>query len=322
MVRALFWRFLIFMLMGYVIAKGADIYIFVGLLILNSAFGSFFIPASMSYVADLTAENRRTKAYGLLRIGGNFGWALGPAIGGFLAQMNFAYLFYFTGGCMLLGTIVLMRFSRESLPILSDNHANRKTGLKEIISVAKDSRFLTYTLICLAIFLVWGQLIFPLSIFSVNTVGISKAQLGILFSLNGLLVVFFQYFITHFIPAKKQLIALAIGSLVYAVGFFTVGFAYSFAFLFVSVIIITTGEMIVTPTTLSYASIIADAKHRGRYLGFFNLSHSLGWSLSPLLGGVLLDVFAGKPVFTWTIVSGLAVFAAVGFLFFRRKNPE
>ncbi len=322
MVRALFWRFLVFMLMGYVIAKRADIYIFIGLLILNSAFGSFFIPASLSYVADLTAEEKRTKAYGLLRIGGNFGWALGPAIGGFLAQMDFAYLFYFTGCCMLIGTLILIRFSKESLPLLTDSFAKRKAGLKEILAVAKDTRFLTFALICLAIFLVWGQLIFPFSIFTVNNVGITKAQLGILFSLNGLLVVFFQYFITHFIPVKKQLIALAIGSLIYAVGFLTVGFAYSFAFLFGSVIIITTGEMIVTPTTLSYASIIAHPEHKGRYLGFFNLSHSLGWSLSPLLGGVLLDIFSGKPMIAWTFICGLAVFAAMGFLVFRSKNPE
>ncbi len=319
MVRALFWRFLIFMLMGYVIAKKADIYIFTGLLILNSAFGSFFIPASMSYIADLTAEEKRTTAYGLLRIGGNLGWALGPAIGGLLVTIDFAYLFYVSGCCMLIGTFILLRFSRESL---NENALLRKkpTGLREIISVAKDKQFLTFTIICFIIFIVWAQLIFPLSIYSINRVGITKTQFGLLCTINGLMVVVFQYFVTRLIPTSKQLSALCIGSLIYAVGYFTVGLAHSFVILITAVIIITIGEMIVSPTTLSYASIIADPQHKGRYLGLFNLSHSLGWSLAPFIGGVLLDTFSGRSLFIWGIISALAVIAALGYSVFKTKN--
>lgn len=319
MVRALFWRCLIFMLMGYVIAKKADVYIITGLLMLNSAFGSFFLPASMSYVADLTAEEKRTSAYGLLRIGGNLGWALGPAIGGFLATIDYAYLFYFTGGCMLIATFILIKFSRESLSeaILSEK---KRTSLKKIISVTKDTRFLLFTVICLVLFIAWGQLIYPLAVYSVNRVGITKTQLGLLFSLNGFMVVVFQYFISNLIPIKRLLTALWIGSLIYAVGYFSVGIAYSFVFLISSIIIITTAEMIVSPTSLSYASIIADQKHKGRYLGFFNLSRSLGWSFAPLVGGVLLDTFTGKNIFIWLIIACFAISSALGFTFFGKYH--
>lgn len=141
-----------------------------------------------------------------------------------------------------------------------------------------------------------------------------------LFSINGLMVVLFQYLITHFIPLKRQLIAIVIGSLIYALGYLTVGFANSFIFLIFSVMIITTGEMIVSPTTLSYASIIADPQHKGRYLGFFNLSHSLGWSLSPLVGGILLEAFTGQSFFFWGIISTLAVISAMAFTLFRIKK--
>lgn len=321
MVRALFWRFLIFMLMAYVISKKADVYIITGLLILNSAFGSFFIPASMSYIADLTAEDKRTSAYGLLRIGGNLGWALGPAIGGLLATIGYSYLFYFTGGCMLIATIILMKFSKESLTdsvLLRD----KKTSLKKMFSVTRDSRFLIFTIICLVIFIAWGQLIFPFSVFTVNRIGITKAQLGILFSINGFMVVLFQYFITSLIPVRKQLIALVVGSLIYGVGYFTVGLANGFAFLIGSVIIITIAEMIVSPTTMSYASLIADPQHKGRYLGFFNLSHSLGWSLAPLVGGALLDIFADGSSFMWGTICALTCVAALGFFIFKSRTQS
>ncbi len=322
MVRALLWRSFVFMLMAYVIARNADIYIIVGLLILNSAFGSFFIPASTSYVADLTREERRTSAYGLLRIGGNLGWALGPVIGGFIATIDYAYLFLLTGVCMLIATYILLKFSKESL---SESALVRreKASIKEMLSAARDRRFLVFVIICLIIFISWGQLIFPFAVYAVNRVGITKTQLGALFSLNGLMVVVFQYFTTSLVPLKRQLTALCVGSLIYAVGYFTVGVATSFVFLIGSVVVITVGEMIVSPTTMSYASIIADPAHKGRYLGFFNVSHSLGWSLAPQVGGVLLDTFTGRSLFIWGIISGFSVIAAIGFILFKsEKSPR
>ncbi len=321
MVRALLWRSFIFMLMAYVIARKADIFIIAGLLILNSAFGSFFIPASTSYVADLTGEERRTSAYGLLRIGGNLGWALGPVIGGFIATIDYAYLFLFTGVCMIIATFILLKFSKESLT-QATLLRREKTSIRGMLSAARDKRFLVFVIICLIIFIAWGQLIFPFAVYTVNRVGITKTQLGVLFSLNGLMVVVFQYFITSLVPSKRQLTALWIGSLIYAIGYFTVGVATSFVFLIGSVVVITVGEMIVSPTTMSYASIIADPEHKGRYLGFYNVSHSLGWSLAPLVGGVLLDSFTGRSIFIWGIISGLSVIAAGGFILFKsEKSP-
>ena len=96
----------------------------------------------------------------------------------------------------------------------------------------------------------------------------------------------------------------------------------SFAFLIASVIVITIGEMIVSPTTLSYASIIADPHHKGRYLGLFNLSHSLGWSFAPLVGGVLLDTFTGGSLFIWGSISGFCIIAALGFVLFKSSQQN
>ena len=261
-------------MMGYTIVQKSDIYIISGLLILNSAFGSFFMPASQSYIADLTTIKKRTSAYGLLRIGGNLGWALGPAIGGILAAVDYAFLFFFTAICMLVAGTILLRFSKESLGKTS-RQVIKKTNLKEVLSVINDRRFLIFTIICWLIFVVWGQLIYPLSIYSVNRIGITKPQLGILFSMNGIMVVLFQYLITRVITVPGQLTALWAGSLIYALGYAFIGLANACPFLIICVIIITVAEMIVSPTALSYASMITDENHRGRYMGFFNLSQSM-----------------------------------------------
>ena len=318
MVRSLLWRFAIFAAMGYFIALRANILIIALLLVANNAFGSFFIPASQSYVADLTTTTKRTAAYGLLRIGGNFGWAMGLMLGGLLVTIDYSALFYFTSGCMLVGAVLLIRFSRESQSAHAAVGA-RPVGFKEILSVAADRRFLTFTLVCTVIFMVWGQLVYPLSVYSVNNIGISKPQLSILFSINGFLVVFFQYLVTILIPPKKELSGLWIGSIIYGIGYTIVGLAGGMNVLVLAVVVITIGEMVVTPTSLSYASKIAKEAHTGRYLGFFNLAQSLGWAVAPLVGGILIDTFTGRSLAMWVIISSFAFLASFGFLGFKKR---
>lgn len=46
--------------------------------------GALAMPAVSAMVADLTAEEERMRGYGILRVGANVGWALGPSVGGFL----------------------------------------------------------------------------------------------------------------------------------------------------------------------------------------------------------------------------------------------
>ena len=324
MVRSLFARFFIFILIGIVISRWSNIFTIFFLLLSNSILFSFYAPASMAYVADLTTEDKRISAYGLLRMGGNFGWALGPALGGLLATINYAYLFFFTGFCMLVAVFILLKFSRESLftqhrPAALPGEKNGGS-IKDILSAVKDRHFLIFTLISFALFMVWGQLVSPISVYSVNRIGLTKTQVGFLFSVNGFMVALFQYFITYLIPARKELTALGVGSLIYAVGYFSIGFAGGFAFMVAAIAVITIAEMVITPSGQTYAASIADPKHRGRYLGFYNLSQTYGWAFGPLLGGILLDTFPGRNIFIWSIISAVAVIAAVGFFFFKPKH--
>ncbi len=329
MVRSLSGRFLLFAFMGFIILRWHNIYTIFVFLVLNSILFSIYIPASQAYVADLTETNERLKAYGLLRMGMNLGWALGPALGGLLASIEYAYLFFVTALCMLIATAILVNYCKESLShknientVLSQNQSSLILSfhLKEVLSVVNDQKFLIFTLISFSIFIVWGQLVSPLSIYSVNRVGITKSQLGVLFSINGFMVVIFQYFITHFIPDKKELTALWIGSLIFSIGYLSLGFANGFPALIFSMVLITIAEMVITPSSQSYASKIAHPENRGRYLAFYNLAQTFGWAFGPMLGGILLDTFPGRSIFIWSIISLIALFSAVGFIIY--KNNE
>ncbi len=323
MIRSLFSRFILFLSIGLVILKWRSIIAIFLFLILNSILFSFYIPASQAYIADLISEEKRISAYGLLRMGGNLGWALGPAIGGLLATIDYAYLFFVTAIFMIIAFFVIINFCQESLQFKEKMKTNlsgqkeRVIVLRDIFSVINDQRFFIFTIISFMIFIVWGQLVSPISIYTVNRVGITKSQLGLLFSINGFMVALFQYFVTYFVPDKKELDGMVIGALVYAVGYLSVGFANGFALLVVSMVIITIAEMVITPATQTYASKIAKPESRGRYLAFYNLAQTFGWAFGPFLGGILLDIFPGKSIFIWGIIGFIAIFSAIGFRLYK-----
>ena len=74
----------------------------------------------------------------------------------------------------------------------------------------------------------------------------------------------------------------------------------------------------VIPLLLLVASLavvgeIAPPAWRGRYMGFFGLSETLGMSAGPLVGGILLDSFPAEPYFIWGTIALIACIAAAGF---------
>jgi len=60
----------------------------------------------------------------------------------------------------------------------------------------------------------------------------------------------------------------------------------------------------------------------GRYMGFFGLSETLGISMGPLLGGILLDGFPANNMAVWGIIGAVALAAAAGFRFWGRTADK
>ena len=52
---------------------------------------------------------------------------------------------------------------------------------------------------------------------------------------------------------------------------------------------------------------------RGRYMAFAGLAETVGFSLGPLIGGFLLDVYPTHPGYIWGTISALAFAAVIGF---------
>lgn len=266
-------------------------------------------PTVSAIVADLSPESRLTEAYGVLRVGGNVGWAAGPALGGYLATfVSYGWLFGVAALATVVAFLLVLLLVRESYHSES-GHA----GLRSMLSVAANRIFLAFTGLSLLVFLGMAHLGSTLSVFTVDRIGFSTAQYGLLLTVNGVLVVLFQYPVARFIDRLGRSRSLIIGSLLYGFGYLCFGWIDEFGWALGAIAIVTAGEIVFAPTTLSVVSDLSPHDWRGRYMGFFGLSQTLGISLGPLLGGVLLDAFLYDPPFIWGIIAAVSFLGAIGF---------
>jgi len=227
-----------------------------------------------------------------------------------LISVSYAFLFVLTTVASLIGVILVILFIRESL----DAVETERFAFSRVLDVSRDVRFLIFCGWGVLLFMVMAQFASTLAVFSTQNIGISEAQLGWLFTINGIAVVLFQWPAARLAARVGIRWGLVLGCLGYAVGYFSVGLAPSFGFLVGSMVIITLGEVTFSPVSMAAVANMAPAARMGRYMGFFGLTEALGWSLGPFLGGVLYDRLADSPVTLWGIVALMGVLAAAGYM--------
>jgi MFS family permease len=79
----------------------------------------------------------------------------------------------------------------------------------------------------------------------------------------------------------------------------------SFWGFWLSMVILTFGELTLVPTASKYVADLAPANLRGRYMSIHWLGWGLARTLSPLLGGFLNDNIAPRAIWTGGLVIGL-----------------
>lgn len=302
-------RMIMYLIMAALIWVSAPLWTIVVSYVIGQSVGIMAMPVTAAIVTDLSPKKRLTETYGVLRVGVNLGWAMGPAIGGYLATfLHYSWLFGVAALLTGLALLLILFFLRESY---TKSHETR--NLRDVFSVAKDRAFLVFTGISLLVFLAMGQMLSTLSVFTVDRMGFSTAQYGLLLTTNGLIVVLFQYPVALKIGKLAKSRVLIVGSLLYALGYLMFGWAGGLSGAVVAMVVITVGEIIHAPISFAVVGELAPSRYRGRYMGFFGLSQFLGIALGPLLGGILLDVFPADPLFIWGAIASLGFAAAIGY---------
>jgi MFS family permease len=131
------------------------------------------------------------------------------------------------------------------------------------------------------------------------------------------MIVFLQYPITRFLDRYKLTSSLIVGSLLYAIGFAAVGISGGFWSLFACMFIITIGEIVFSPPSMSIVSQMASSGSRGRYMNLSMVLTGFGWSLGPMIGGALMDMYTDNIVIMWAAIGVLGIIGMLGFVWLR-----
>ncbi|WP_185750693.1 MFS transporter [Clostridium sp. KNHs214] len=107
-------------------------------------------------------------------------------------------------------------------------------------------------------------------------------------TVNAVLCSTVTIFITSAIKNIKASLSIAIGGLLYAVGFGMIFFIDKFYMFIISTIIWTIGEILVSTNTSVYIAEHTPITHRGRFNSVFPIIRKLGFMIGPIMAGTYI----------------------------------
>jgi MFS family permease len=291
---------------------------FVALMIMIGLSNPLYQVGADAMLADLISSEKRTDAYAINRIANNAAFALGPAIGGFLATRSYNLAFYGAGVGFLTYSLLLFLLARETLhksAVKTSMQAQQTEGYRRVF---QDKRYILFVAM-LSIGLIAPTMLWILMpVYAKTNFGMPEASYGWIPTTNALMCVFVQYFVTGITRQIRALPVLSIGMFIYALGAGSVALMSSFWGFWLSMVILTFGELTLVPTASKYVADLAPADLRGRYMSI----HWLGWgfarTLSPIIGGFLNDNIAPRAIWVGGLLIGLS--SALGLFLLSRLS--
>ena len=286
---------------------------FAALMVLSGAINPLYRVGADAMVADLIPEDKRLDAYAIMRMSNNLGVAVGPALGGFIASSSYTVAFLSAATGMVTYSLLLTFFARETLPahLPETNQAaptRERFGGYNIIF--KDRPFMGFIFA-----LILGQMCATMvwvlmAVYLKANFGILEREFGWIASTNAIMVVTLQVYVTNITKRYPSLPVLAVGVLLYAVSMFMISLSTGFWGFWISMVVLTFGELTLVPTANAYTARRAPAHMRGRYMSIFGLTWGISHGVGAVLGGLLNDTLG--PIFIWI---GAGIIALVGFAF-------
>ena len=292
--------------------------IFIAVVVVVGTLSSIGHPAHEAVVADLLPPDKRAEGYGIIRIVFNVAVIIAPPIAGLLIANSYLTLFLVDAVISLISAGIVLFALPETKPQAAA-HAQPET-MKQTFAgygrVFKDTPFLAFIGVTVMMTLVYMNMNSTLGVYLRDQHGLPEVRYGWLLSINAIIVVLFQFSVTRRLEKYQPLLMMAAGSLLYAIGFALYGFVPTFALFIVAMIIITIGEMVVSPFQQSLVASFAPEDMRGRYMAVSGLSWSISFTVGPYFAGLLLD--SANPSLLWAFCGIIGMLATLGFLFLNK----
>ncbi|PTH54374.1 MFS transporter, partial [Staphylococcus arlettae] len=271
--------------------------------------GGLIIPAIYA-MAGAVWPNGGRQTFNAIYLAQNIGVALGAALGGFVAELSFNYIFIANLSMYILFAIVAIFNFNINLEI--------KVKPNDSLTLfAKENRpqLLSLLLICAMFCICWIAYIQWESTIASFTqqINISMGQYSLLWTVNGILILVAQPLISPIIRLLKGNLKyqMYIGIAIFILSFFVTSFAQQFSIFMIGMVILSLGEMFVWPAVPAIAHKLAPTGKEGAYQGYVNSASTIGKAIGPVFGGVIVDTFNMQIMF---LAMMALLFIVLGFV--------
>jgi MFS family permease len=289
--------------------------------------GNFGVASAM--IADMTTPENRARGMGLTGAAFGLGIVLGPMLGGLLSGATASFtLPCIVAGCMsLMAMLAAWLFLPESLSP-EDRRSNRKqvaaqTGvtnyslLKQTGNRLLVSQFVLHQAAVSSV-----TYLFPL--WMGDLLGWSAKEVGIVFGIQGVLMVIFQGGLLGPLVRRLgewRLLCLAILGLFS--GLLSAAFAANMPAMVGSVFLAMTGATLCIPLLNTIVSYTTTLEFRGRMMGITSAASSWGRVAGPLLAGTNLALvgYSGAWLVSAGIVAAYLLWACYRCVHQHRQRP-
>jgi predicted MFS family arabinose efflux permease len=295
-----------------------DYWLIAGCTFMVTATGDAFRPANTVALAQHTSSEDYARSIALNRLAMNLGFTIGPAIGGFLALINYQLLFWADGvTCALSALFIYGYFNQRKYP-------RKKREVKQSNKVGspyRDGLYLFFILIACLYAVSFFQMISTFPLYYKHDYLLNEEQIGWLMALNGISVAIVEMFLITYIRNRwTQFNFMTVG-----VCLLIAGYAMYIAFhgiwvLVLVMLLFTVSEMLVMSFMATYSMSRGQSKSLGQYMALYSIAWSLALILSPLVGSLLIEHYGF--VTLWAAMIGVSVLSIVGIRYLAAQESS
>ena len=277
---------------------------------LVSFVGEAFRPANSTAIAFYSNEQNRTRSYALNRLAINLGWAVGSAIGGVLAKINYELLFWIDGITNIMAAFVMLIFLK---PVKRKINVDTIQQSNSAVTALRDKTFMLFIIVTALFASCFFQVFTNLPVFLKNNLHLSEPYIGLLMAINGIMIAVIEMVLVYKLEGqRKSMVYITAGVALTGISFWLLNIPFNGAFIaFSMIILITFGEILAMPFMNSYWISRTQTTNRGQYAALYTMAWSAAQTLGPM-GGAQLAQHFGFTVLWW-VVGGLSIVAALAF---------
>ena len=288
-----------------------------------SLVNEMFRPANASAIAHYSTPANRTQSFSLVRLAINLGWGVGIALGGFLASLDYHYLFWVDGFTNIAAAFLLLAVLPKANVHKDSDMAEADATLltSSFATPLKDKDFLYFLGFLILFSSCFFQLFTTVPVYFKETLQLDEFWIGVVMAVNGMLIALVEMVLVFKLEGRKPyLYLMTLGTLLMGVSFLLLNLPLLSGFLIalLAILMLTVAEMVSMPFMNSYYISRSNAANRGQYAGMYTMA----WSAAQVIGSSGGSALAERIGYhnLWMVTALLCVAAAGGFYWLLKRG--